>query len=74
MTEDVNIGRRLGLAGLGAAALLPLAANTALAQSPGGVMDRIVSEKKFKIGYIPSPPSTIHFQPPSACRCQTVEK
>ncbi|HJP68055.1 MAG TPA: ABC transporter substrate-binding protein [Sphingomicrobium sp.] len=59
MTEDVNIGRRLGLAGLGAAVLLPLAANTVLAQSPGGVMDRIISEKKFKIGYIPSPPSTI---------------
>lgn len=59
MTEEVNIGRRLGLAGLGAAALLPLAANTALAQNPGGTMDRILSEKKFKIGYIPSPPSTI---------------
>lgn len=59
MTEEVNIGRRLGLVGLGAAALLPLAANTALAQSPGGAMDRIMSEKKFKIGYIPSPPSTI---------------
>lgn len=59
MTEEVNIGRRLGLAGLGAAVLLPLAANTALAQSPGGVVDRIMSGKKFKIGYIPSPPSTI---------------
>jgi ABC-type amino acid transport substrate-binding protein len=59
MTEEVNVGRRLGLVGLGAAALLPLAANTALAQNPGGTMDRIMSEKKFKIGYIPSPPSTI---------------
>ena len=59
MTEEVNVGRRLGLVGLGAAALLPLAANTALAQSPGGSMDRIMGEKKFKIGYIPSPPSTI---------------
>ncbi len=59
MTKEVNIGRRLGLAGLGAAALLPLAANTVLAQSPGGVVDRIMTGKKFKIGYIPSPPSTI---------------
>ncbi len=59
MTEEVNIGRRLGLAGLGAAALLPIAATTVMAQSPGGVMDRIVSEKKFKIGFIPSPPTTI---------------
>lgn len=59
MTEEVNLGRRLGLAGLGVAALLPLAANTAMAQSPGGTMDRIMSEKKFKIGYIPSPPTTI---------------
>lgn len=59
MTEEVNVGRRLGLAGLGVAALLPLAANTAMAQSPGGVMERIMSSKKFKIGYIPSPPSNI---------------
>ena len=59
MTEEVNVGRRLGLAGLGAAALLPLAANTALAQNPSGTMDRVISEKKFKIGYIPSPPSII---------------
>lgn len=59
MTEEVNIGRRLGLVGLGAAALLPIAATTAVAQNPGGVMDRILSEKKFKIGFIPSPPTTI---------------
>jgi ABC-type amino acid transport substrate-binding protein len=59
MTEEVNVGRRLGLVGLGAAALLPLAAGAAMAQSPGGTMDRIMSEKKFKIGFIPSPPSTI---------------
>lgn len=59
MSEEVNVGRRLGLAGLGAAALLPVMANVAMAQSPGGVMERILSEKKFKIGYIPSPPSTI---------------
>jgi polar amino acid transport system substrate-binding protein len=59
MTE-VDIHRRLSLAGLGAAALLPLAATAAVAQSaPGSAMDRIMSEKKFKIGYIPSPPSII---------------
>src|SRR3981081_4032649 len=51
MTE-VDINRRLSLAGLGAAAA---AAQTA----SGSVMDRIMSEKKFKIGYIPSPPSII---------------
>ncbi|CAN5912651.1 hypothetical protein BH11PSE3_BH11PSE3_39720 [soil metagenome] len=59
MVEEVNIGRRLGFAALGAAALLPLAANTVMAQSAGGAMDRIISEKKFKIGFIPSPPTTI---------------
>src|SRR6266446_7113257 len=59
MTE-VDINRRLSLAGLGAAALVPLIAGTAAAQTASGsVMDRIMSEKKFKIGYIPSPPSII---------------
>ncbi len=59
MTE-VDINRRLSLAGLGAAALVPLIVGTAAAQTASGsVMDRIMSEKKFKIGYIPSPPSII---------------
>ena len=59
MTE-VDINRRLSLAGLGAAALMPLVVGTAAAQTASGsVMDRIMSEKKFKIGYIPSPPSII---------------
>lgn len=57
---DVTIGRRLGFAGLGAAGLAPFVAAPAHAQAaPGGVMDRILREKQFKIGYIPSVPSII---------------
>ena len=58
MTEW-SIPRRLGFASLGAAGLAPLIAGAAQAQGAGGVMDRIIREKQFKIGYIPSPPSTI---------------
>jgi polar amino acid transport system substrate-binding protein len=56
-----NIGRRLGFAGIGAAAAtLPSLLGQAQAQTAGqGVMDRIIRDKQFKIGYIPSPPSTI---------------
>jgi len=57
---DVSISRRLSLAGVGAAALLPLVVGTAAAQTAsGGTMDRILRDKKFKIGHIPSPPSVI---------------
>jgi polar amino acid transport system substrate-binding protein len=58
MTEW-SIPRRLGFASLGAAGLAPLIAGAAQAQGAGGVMDRIIREKQFKIGFIPSPPSTI---------------
>ena len=58
MTEW-SIPRRLGFASLGAAGLAPLIAGAAQAQGAGGVMDKIIREKQFKIGYIPSPPSTI---------------
>jgi len=47
--------RRWRLAAAVLAAVVGLTAGAASAQ----VMDRIVSEKKVKIGYIPSPPSTI---------------
>src|SRR5471030_134710 len=58
---DSSISRRISLAGIGAAGLAPLVIGTAAAQTAaaGGVMDRIIREKQFKIGYIPSPPSTI---------------
>src|SRR5258707_15592332 len=55
---DSNFTRRLGL-GLGAVGVAALMAREAAAQGSGGAMDRIISEKKFKIGYIPSPPSVI---------------
>jgi polar amino acid transport system substrate-binding protein len=58
MTEW-NIPRRLGFASLGAAGLVPLIASAAQAQGAGGVMDKIIRDKQFKIGFIPSPPSTI---------------
>ena len=59
MTEW-NIPRRFGIGGLGAAAaLLPAAIGSAQAQTAGGVMDRIIRDKQFKIGFIPSPPSVI---------------
>jgi polar amino acid transport system substrate-binding protein len=58
MTEW-SIPRRLGFASLGAAGLAPLIAGAAQAQGAGGVMDKIIREKQFKIGFIPSPPSTI---------------
>jgi ABC-type amino acid transport substrate-binding protein len=56
---DWNFGRRLGIAGLGAVGVAALMTRHAAAQTPGSVIDRIMAEKKFKIGYIPSPPSTI---------------
>ena len=56
---DWNFTRRLGFAGLGAVGLAAVRSREAAAQGSGGVMDRIVSEKKFKIGYIASPPATI---------------
>src|SRR5471032_903543 len=58
---DSSISRRISLAGIGAAGLAPLVIGTAAAQTAaaGGIMDRIIREKQFKIGYIPSPPSTI---------------
>src|SRR5882724_9620901 len=56
---DWNFTRRLGLAGLGAVGVAALMTRGAAAQGTGGVMDRIIAEKKFKIGYIPSPPSVI---------------
>ena len=61
MTEDTNFSRRAGLAaGLGAIGVAAVLTRGANAQTAGGgVMDRIMSEKKFKIGYIPSPPSNI---------------
>jgi polar amino acid transport system substrate-binding protein len=55
---DFGLSRRVGI-GLGALGVAALASKAAQAQGGGGVMDRIISEKKFKIGYIPSPPSTI---------------
>ena len=59
MTEW-NVPRRLSFAALGAAALVPLVVGSTAAQTAAsGVMDRILREKKFKIGYIPSPPSVI---------------
>ncbi len=58
MTEW-SIPRRFGFASLGAAGLVPLIAGAAQAQAAGGVMDKILREKQFKIGFIPSPPSTI---------------
>jgi polar amino acid transport system substrate-binding protein len=58
MTEW-SIPRRLGFASLGAAGLAPLIAGAAQAQGAGGIMDRIIREKQFKIGFIPSPPSVI---------------
>ena len=59
MTDDMNFTRRIGMAGLGAVGVAALLTRSAAAQGTGGAMDRIISEKKFKIGYIPSPPSTI---------------
>ena len=59
MTDDINFSRRVGFAGLGAIGVAALMARSAAAQGTGGVMERIMSEKKFKIGFIPSPPSTI---------------
>ncbi len=59
MTDDLNFTRRIGMAGLGAVGVAALLTRSAAAQGTGGAMDRIISEKKFKIGYIPSPPSTI---------------
>jgi len=58
MTE-VDINRRLSLAGLGAAAYAAGRRHCRAQTASGSVMDRIMSEKKFKIGYIPSPPSII---------------
>ncbi len=58
MTEW-SIPRRLGFASLGAAGLAPLISGAAQAQGAGGVVDKIVREKQFKIGFIPSPPSAI---------------
>ena len=48
--------RRFVLAALALAALAPLALSAASAQ---GILDRILRDKEFKIGYIPSPPSMI---------------
>lgn len=48
--------RRFVLAALALAVLAPLAVSTASAQ---GILDRILRDKEFKIGYIPSPPSMI---------------
>jgi ABC-type amino acid transport substrate-binding protein len=60
MTEDANFSRRLGLAGLGAIGVAAVLTRGASAQTAGGgTMDKIMSDKKFKIGYIPSPPSVI---------------
>jgi polar amino acid transport system substrate-binding protein len=59
MTDDLNFTRRFGFAGLGAVGVAALMTRSAAAQGTGGIMDRIISEKKFKIGYIPSPPSVI---------------
>jgi polar amino acid transport system substrate-binding protein len=59
MTDDLNFTRRIGFAGLGAVGVAALMTRSAAAQGTGGIMDRIISEKKFKIGYIPSPPSVI---------------
>jgi len=59
MTDDMSFTRRIGFAGLGAVGVAALMSREAIAQGAGGAMDRIISEKKFKIGYIASPPSTI---------------
>src|SRR4029079_9911625 len=59
MTDDMNFTRRIGFAGLGAVGVAALMTRGAAAQGTSGSMDRIISEKKFKIGYIPSPPSVI---------------
>ena len=48
--------RRFVVAALALAVLAPLAVSTASAQ---GILDRILRDKEFKIGYIPSPPSMI---------------
>jgi len=48
--------RRFVLAALALAVLAPLAVSAASAQ---GILDRILRDKEFKIGYIPSPPSMI---------------
>lgn len=58
MTEGF-IRRRLGLAGLGAAAAPALVGSAAAQTAGGGIVDRIVRDKQFKIGFIPSPPSII---------------
>ena len=57
---DGNFGRRMSFAGLATAAALPSLISPAAAQTaPGGVMDRIVRDKQFKIGFIPSVPSIV---------------
>ena len=52
------LGRRLSaLAGLAFIAGVSLAMSQAVANAQ--VMDRILKDRKIKIGYIPSPPGTI---------------
>jgi polar amino acid transport system substrate-binding protein len=48
--------KRIGLMALALVALAPFAISSA---SADGTMDRILRDKEFKIGYIPSPPSLI---------------
>ena len=54
-----GFGRRMGVAGLATAAGLPLLSSPAAAQMAGGVLDRIIRDKQFKIGFIPSVPSVV---------------
>ncbi|WP_149537703.1 substrate-binding periplasmic protein [Siccirubricoccus phaeus] len=54
---DFAMGRRAGLAGLGMAGAL--VGSAAAQTAAGGVMEKIIREKQFKIGFIPSPPSVV---------------